>query len=336
MPAAPSPGRVAFRADASHAIGFGHVARLFAIVEELEAAGGQPCLFLGGDAPAVGAWARDRGREVDVRAWTAEDVLAARPDAVVVDGPALADALVPRLAGAGIRSVMIDDVGSPLAADVVVNHNFRAAGVPYPNAARALLGRRYLMLRQDIRRLGRDACRAAPAGRLRLVVTFGGSDPTNATARAVRLVPTARPCELVVVAGPGYRHDAALAAAMRAAEAAGHTTDLRRAPDDPGALFASADAALCSAGGTLGELAFLGCAALAFATVRDQLATARAQAEAGVIAGGGAWDDLTDAAIAGELAAFLGDDAARAQIRAAALATADGDGPRRIVDEALR
>jgi len=336
----PRFGRVAFRADASNAIGFGHIARLYAIIEELEAAGGLAVPMFGGDRASIEAWTRDRGRDVHVRDWTTSEVMRAldeeRIQTLVVDSPTVAPELLPRLVSRAIRVVMLDDLGrSGLPVGVVVNHNVHAPLLRYPMAKRALLGRRYLMLRRDIRRYTRGSCRPMTPARLRVIVTFGGSDPTGATARCVRLLPAARPLELVVIAGPGFQGDVELQAAIGVAEGKGHTIDLRRAPDDPGGLFVSADAAISSAGGTLGELAYLGCPAIGFATVADQVPSARHQAEAGLIASGAEWDSLDDAGVTGALEAFLTDDAARAEHRQRALATADGDGPRRIVEEAL-
>jgi spore coat polysaccharide biosynthesis predicted glycosyltransferase SpsG len=191
------------------------------------------------------------------------------------------------------------------------------------------------MLRSEIRRLTRGSCHPGTRDRVRVVVSFGGSDSPDATSRVLRLLPPRPALDVVVIAGPGYHHDAALHAAARATSSAGHAIDLHRAPADPGALFVSADVAVCSAGGTLGELAYLGCPALAFAIAPDQVAGAAAQADAGLIAGGHDWTTLDDVAIAGELVRFLDDATARADRRERALATVDGEGARRVVTEAL-
>jgi spore coat polysaccharide biosynthesis predicted glycosyltransferase SpsG len=334
--------RIVFRADASHAIGFGHVARTAALIEEVVESGGEPVVLFGGDELAVASWARDRNLEVIPQQWTVEQVVRLaeemRPRAVVIDSPRLAAELAPRLAERGTRTVVVDDGGKlEIAADVVVNHNLHAPSLAstYPQMKRRLLGRRYLMLRREIRRFTRGSCRPMAGARLRVVVTFGGSDPVGATVRTLKLLPEDRPLELVVIAGPGFRDDEPLQSAACVARSLGHTVDIHRAPDDPGALFVSADAAICSAGGTLGELAYLGLPAIAYAIVRDQLAPARELARAGVIAGGGVWQDLDDDALRAELAAFLCDDLARAAVRQKALSTCDGDGPRRVVAEAL-
>lgn len=333
---------VLFRADASHAIGLGHVARLSAVIEDLGPSGATPITMIDGD-PALAPWLRRHGIAADPRPWSTADVVAAALDprvrAVVIDGPPLADALVPALAERRIRTVVIDDHGAlALPIDAVVNQNFHAPtlAASYPAARLRMLGRTYLMLRRAIRRYTRGACRPRVTARLRVVVTFGGSDPVGATARALRLVPADRPLDLVVIAGPGFRDDEALRLAARTATAAGHIVELVHAPEDTGGLFVAADAAICSAGGTLGELAYLGCPALGFAIVPDQVAGAHAQVSSGLIAGGLTWSDTDDGALRAQLLAFLGDDARRRDLRQCALATADSGGARRIVAEALR
>ncbi len=340
MTCAPAPA-ILFRADASHDLGLGHVARLCAVFEEVASVGAEPVAMFGGD-DIVAGWARCHGITAEVRPWTTADLLAAAGQpgvrAVVIDGPALAASLVPVLAERGIRTVVIDDRGDfPLAVDAVVNHNFHAPSLAggYPAARLRLLGRDYLMLRRAVRRYTRGSCRPSSLARLRVVVTFGGSDPVGATSRTLRVVPPDRAVDLIVLAGPGFRGGAALRDAAAIASAAGHTVEILHAPDDPIGLFVGADAAICSAGGTLGELAYLGCPALGFAIVPDQIACAHAQARAELIAGGHVWSELDDGAVRAELLGFLTDDRLRRDLRQRALATADGAGARRIVTEAL-
>jgi len=335
---------IVFRGDASHAIGYGHLARLCALIEELDP-GLEPVALFGGDS-TVAAWARGNGVTAELRPearpWTTAEVLAAAGApgvrAVVIDGPRLAADLAPALDERGLRAVLIDDSGDcALPADVIVNHNFHAPALaaPYPHARLRLLGRRYLLLRRTIRRYPRGACRPVDGARLRVVVTFGASDPVGATARTLRLLPADRPLAVTVVAGPGFRDHAELALAAAVAVASGHTVEIVQAPDDLGALFVAADAAICAAGGTLGELAYLGCPALAFAIVPDQLLPVRAQVRRGLIAGGRTWSDTPDDLVRAELFAFLTGGQRRRIQRQRALATADGNGARRVLAEAL-
>lgn len=332
---------ILFRGDASHGIGLGHVARLCALIEQVDPATAETVALFGGDE-AVAAWIRGQRVTAEVRTWTTAEVLAAARDnvaAVVIDGPALAAALVPALAEDGIRTVVIDDRGHcALRADTIVNHNVHAPALAasYPGARLLLLGRDYLMLRRAIRRYSRGSCRPRDAHRLRVVVTFGGSDPVGATARVVGLMPADRPLDLVVITGPEYRDQSALHAAAKAACALGHTIEVRHDPDDPAQLFGTADAAVCSAGGTLGELAYLGCPSLGMAIVADQVAAARSQARSGLIAGGFCLAETDDDTVRAELAGFVLGDRRRHELRERALATADGLGARRVVAEALR
>jgi spore coat polysaccharide biosynthesis predicted glycosyltransferase SpsG len=332
---------VLLRADASHGIGLGHVARMCALFEEIDPALAEPIAMFGGDS-AVAEWARGQRLSAEIRAWSAAELLAAaamqRVAAVVVDGPALAAELVPLLSAARMRSVLLDDVGNcALPVDIVVNHNFHAPSLAagYPGARRLLLGRDYLLLRRAIRRYSRGSCRPRDATRLRVVVSFGGSDPAGATARVVGLIPSNRPLDLVVVTGPGYRDQPALHAAAKLAAAVGHTVEVRHNPDDPSQLFVTADASICSSGGTLGELAYLGCPALGFAIAADQIAAARSQASSGLISGGHHLADCDDDAVRADLVGFLLDDRRRQETRERALATADGLGARRVAGELL-
>jgi len=333
--------RILLRADASHEIGFGHLARACALSEEIEAKGCEPHVMAGGDATAIRAWARDRGVAVDLRDWSATQVLHAADDprttAIVIDGAALATELVPKLPDR-LRAIVVDDGGKiPLALSAVVNQNIHAPqlAATYPRARLRLLGRRYTMLRRDIRRYTRGSCRPITHGRLRVIVTFGGSDAANATSRLLSLVPEDRALELVVITGPGFRDDLALAAAASLATQRGHDVDVRRAPEDPGSLFVSADAAICCAGGTLGELAFLGCPALAYATTSEQVIPARTQVREGLIYGGRRWSETADDMLRADMLTFLLDDAGRLEQRHRALATIDSDGARRVVEEAV-
>jgi UDP-2,4-diacetamido-2,4,6-trideoxy-beta-L-altropyranose hydrolase len=334
--------RVLIRADASHRLGFGHVARMCALIEELQERGDEVIPLFGGDALALDSWARYHQLNAVVGEWSAQQTLHVAEESnatsVVLDGTYIVDDLAPKLFERKIRTVVIDDKGGclhPCAA--VVNHNVHADLLrnTYAQAKQKLLGRRYAMLRREIRRYTRGSCRPMSMLRLRVIVTFGGSDPVDATSRTLRLLPADRPLELVVIAGPGFAFDESLRAAIVAAEERGHTVDLRRAPDDPGALFVSADAAICSAGGTLGELAYLGCPTLAYAIATDQVVPARHSVRQGLIYGGRTWLEIDDETIRADIEAFLLDDRGRLEQRQRALSTVDSDGARRIVDEAL-
>jgi spore coat polysaccharide biosynthesis predicted glycosyltransferase SpsG len=347
---------VLLRADASRALGLGHVARIAALADACAEAGIDPIAVIGGDPAALGAVAaapalaaaRAAGEALAAGARDgaaglppprlAAAAAAAGVSVVVIDGPALAplcDAIADR-GGAPMCSVIVDDTGAcPPTAAAVVNHNAHAhtLAARYPASAVQLLGRHYLLLRRAIAAAGHGACRApAPGAALRHALVFGGSDPTGGTARVLAAMPRGRPLELVALLGPGFGGagaGSAIAAAAAIAAARGHRVELHHGPPDPGALLASCHAAVSAAGGTLGELAYLGCPALAFAVAADQRAPADHLRAAGLIAGGQDLAAQTATALADALGAFLADDAGRAAQRERALATVDGGGARR-------
>lgn len=334
---------VLLRADGGHALGVGHLARVAGLAQALAERGHQPVLLLGGDLDAVSTWCAASDVRATLGAWDAAELramaVATDAAAILLDGQALVRNLGSAFLGAGtLATFAIDDLGGvdlPVAA--IINHNMGAEALAptYPRAARRLLGRPYLILRRDILRHGHGACAPRSAGAPRVLITFGGSDPVGATARVMAALPSTRQLEVTVLCGQAFRDQGALQRAAVDLLAAGHALEVVHGSPDPGAHMVRADLAISAAGGTLGELAYLGVPTLGLAIVPDQEATARAQAEAGLIASGARLAALGDEPLRDALAAFVDDQAARTRLRAAALASADGYGAARIVGELL-
>lgn len=338
-----SAPRLILRADAGHRLGSGHVMRLAALAEAARDAGGAARLLIGGEPAASVAALLARGLDAvavepgaDPTTISAHaDALAA--DAIVLDGPHFDPAWVAALSATGRIVASLDDRGvAPLPTPVVVNPGYGAAALAdrYPAAAVHLLGRRYHLLRRELRALAHGG---PPPGDPveRLLVTMGGSDPVGATARVVGAVPGAG-LDLIVILGPGYRDHAALAVARAVARGRGHRVTLVENPAAVGPVLADCDLAISAAGGTLAELAYLGRPTYAVAIVADQLDVAARQAAAGLVAGGAPLADLDDAQLADDLAALLADGARRRDLAAAAAATIDGDGPARVLAALVR
>ncbi len=332
------------RADAGHSIGSGHVMRLVALAEAAAGRGGRARLLIGGEPAALVQALVARGLDaVAIGSATGDDpdrdqvVAAAHAQGgapVVIDGRGFTAAYAAGIAAAGLTVASVDDLGvTPLPSAIVINHNLGAEQLAacYPRSPVRLLGRRYHLLRGEFRRLpaGGAATRAVAD---RVLVTMGGSDPAGATARVVAAMP-GRGVHVVVVVGPDFRGDDDLAAAAAIAFARGHVVEVRRQPADLADLMASCDLAVSAGGGTLAELAYLGRPTVALAIVDDQQANVAGHVGLGLVAGGALVDGDDDRGLAGVIAALLADPIRRRDLRARAVASTDGQGADRVLDQ---
>jgi UDP-2,4-diacetamido-2,4,6-trideoxy-beta-L-altropyranose hydrolase len=334
------------RADASTELGSGHVMRLVALADAHQRRGGRSVFALNRAAePLVGLLAA-RGHGVATIAadsGTGDDADAvlslARTHAaaaVVIDGDFAGPAYEADLAlRGGAKVIAVDDgAGRTTAAHILVNPNAGAEldGYHGDPASRILCGPRYALLRREF--LAQRHLRQRAPGPPSLLVTFGGSDPEGGTARALRCLPPAPQRRVLVVLGAHHAADQALEAAEQAARR-GHAVEVLHSPPDMAAVMHGADAAISAAGGTLLELACLGCPSLAFVVADNQERGYRALVAAECVAGGGDLRRLDDQELAAHISAFL-DDGARQRRRAdRARKLVDGLGATRVLS-ALR
>lgn len=335
---------ILIRADATPAIGTGHVMRCLALTEELRA-GGHACLLaaaaltpaLAARAAAAGVGCHDLaappGSPAD-RAATEALARSLDAQALVIDGYHFDESWRAGLAATGRRVLAFDDLAtlSRLHADIVVNPSPDAGRLPYDRlapGATLLLGPAYLPLRREIR----DAARRPPrplAERESLLLTFGGSDPLGLTAPCLRsLAPRLPPgCRLTVAIGGS---DPRAEASLDAARPFGDRVAVHRDSPAMGALMAEAGLAVSAGGGTTGELA-----ALAVPTLLVVVADNQAPAAVQVAAAG--WTRVIDARLGGAAAriadqalALWHDRSARETMAGHARGLVDGDGAARIV-----
>ncbi len=273
------------RADAGAAIGAGHLMRCLALADAWEAAGGTTVVMTDASiADRITAVRGERRRFVPATpgrddAESAEEIgrvagscAGGTTPWVVADGYRFSEAFHRALRHAAVRLMVVDDtVRLPhYAADVVLNQNPGAERSDYAgdDDTQFLLGGRYTMLRpQVIRR--RPRASAQPEMARRLLLTMGGADPDNVTARVMEALTKVRVpgLEATVVVGPLNRRADELADAARQSPV---PMTMVVNPPDLAALMVAADVAVSASGSTAWELLFLGVPSLLIPVAENQ------------------------------------------------------------------
>jgi UDP-2,4-diacetamido-2,4,6-trideoxy-beta-L-altropyranose hydrolase len=270
------------RADASVAMGTGHIMRCLALAQAWQGAGGT-ALFAAAEITAAmrSRLAEERCEVVDLAcaAGSAQDAeqtsaLARARNAawVVVDGYQFESNYQKMIKDAGSKLLFLDDYGHSdyYYADLVLNQNLDANERQYPGRepnTRLLLGTKYCLLRREFS-VWRDWEREiAPVAR-KVLITMGGSDPDNVTGFVVDALVSMQDSNLhcTILAPPDHP-------ARAAREALGsHKKYVEwKAPvSDMSNLIAQADFGILAAGGTLWEFLYMGCPVLSFARNRVQ------------------------------------------------------------------
>lgn len=336
------------RADASTAGGTGHLMRTLALAQAWRDGGGTArWLLVEAPDPLI---ERIGGEGIDVRrvaatpgspddAHAVRDALAAAPDArAVVDGLQFGSDYLTELAPHGQRVLVIDDKADKDAYPVgwVLNQNAHGDRAAFPGdaTARLLLGLRYVLLRREF--APAPPPRVIPPVAGRLLVTFGGADPTGMTLRtvqALRLLPAGLRGQLEVRVIVGAANtDAARIDEAATDRALGTRLTVERAVDDMPARLAWADLAVTSGGSTVWELARFGCPALVVETVPVERLLVGGLRTVGLFAHLGPGDELDGPSLAHEIATKAEDVAWRSTMSERGMALVDGAGARRVAD----
>ncbi len=331
---------VAIRADASAALGSGHLRRCLSLASALRACGAD-VTFVSRPIDAVAqalltnaadvVWMHGPADDASDAAESAQKMAPLSPDWVVVDHYGL-DArwhqVLRRQTGA--RIAVIDDLADrPLAADVLIDHNLQpAAGAKYANvlqgSPKPLLGPRFALLDA----VYAQAARYEVSPEVRSIGIFmGGTDPCGACLAAVRACreDAAFSGPVEVVSSPLGPHHAALAELCSRWP---HTRLLDSLPDMAG-FFARHDLQVGAGGGATWERYCIGAPTVACIVADNQTATLPLLAQAGAVAWARGGPDLRSA-LAGEIVSLLGDLPRRRELAERARQLVDGQGAARV------
>jgi len=338
-----SPGILIIRADATAAIGHGHVMRCLALAQAWQDRDGECVFAVSKPLPAIEKRLNAEGCEVfEVAAQPGshEDAreiaeLAEQKAAqwVLADGYHFGIEYQQVLKSAGLKLLLVDDYGqiAAHAADIVLDQNAGARQSFYESRGPGtplLLGTRYTMLRREFR-VWREWKREIPEVARKILVTMGGSDPENLTARVIQALEKllGRDLAIIVVIGSGNQRRAELQElASRSKSGLRLQVDVANIPD----LMAWADIAVSSASSTCWEMCLVGLPMIVTDAARNQqeLACEIQSREIGIQIPAARF---TPSVVARDLASLLADSRLRSHMSTRARALVDGRGSERVI-----
>ena len=337
------PGELLIRADASLAIGTGHVMRCLALAQAWQDAGGTVSLAVAElpDAllPRVTAEGVSLIR-IHATPGGSEDAAVTVAEAhrlgalwVVIDGDRFASDFLETVRAAGFQVLLIDDFADreSFPADLIVNPDFDNNEEPYRKrsaTARLLMGPSYVLLRREFRQESENK-EIRQTGN-RILVTLGGSDPENLTPKIADALAHCSDLEVTVITGAGYDK----ANELRKLEAG----NLRAVfnPPNMAQFMKDADQAIVIAGGTLWELLSMGCPVLSYSRNTVQAQVIRALSHRGVVVDLGEVCHFDPAKLAASVKELADSRQARERMRTLGRTLVDGLGSARVVEAARR
>jgi len=265
-----SLGALLIRADASVAIGTGHVMRCLALAQAWQDAGGRVVFVTAG----LAEWLQQRLTAEGMEVVAIEAGLNEKQESVcleqivrtykaswaVVDGYHFNDRYLTELKARGLNLLVLDDSGlnECCAVDFVLNPNSNANVHMYPKCGSGttlLLGTKYALLRREFT-AWRGWERQTGTKVRRLLTTMGGSDPDDITDLALQAIGMLKDKDIdhtVITGGSNRRLQNLKTRAMSISE---RIRVLPTVSDVP-RLMAESDLAITAAGGTLWELMYM-------------------------------------------------------------------------------
>jgi UDP-2,4-diacetamido-2,4,6-trideoxy-beta-L-altropyranose hydrolase len=338
------PSTLMLRADASVAMGTGHLMRCLALAQAWQEEGGE-CIFALAESTA-GTEERIRKEKFEVVTLVAppgspqdaarlvELAVARHAGWVVLDGYNFKVEYQRRLKSAGVKLLVVDDTGhaGAYAADLVLDQNIHATKDFYArheSYTQLLLGPRYALLRREFKPW-RSWKREVAAVARKLLVTVGGSDPDNITLRVIRALRllAVHNLEASVVVGGSNPHGHDLEREVPGGD--GALRLLRDVPDMP-QLMANADVAISAAGITTWEMCFLGLPAVLVDVAENQTPGVRELDRQGIAIHAGSSREVTPESIAARLKPLLASPEVRAAMSERGRNLVDGLGAERVV-----
>ena len=258
------------RADASTAMGTGHIMRCLALAQVWQDAGGDVTFLMAEATPAIEERLKTEGMYVLREAVASGSTIDAESTAglanrigvewVVVDGEQFDRNYLSKLSVRPYRILLIDDYASRPAAPVhmILNMNTGATEHEYRNrepSTRLLRGESFALLRREF--TARPHVREIGRAVKRLLVTLGGSDPDDLSPRIAGALCQLNGVEIVIVTGYAYQRLSELTREHPTLRVVANASDMA-------SQIADSDLAIIIAGGTLWELLYMQCVVVSY------------------------------------------------------------------------
>ncbi len=335
-------GTLLIRADAGVSMGTGHAMRCVALAQAWQDSGGRCIFLMANSTSAVERRLKAEGIEVEtlaVGAGSAEDAKQTAKIAgdnyvgwIVVDGYQFESAYLSAVRAAGFKLLLIDDNfrAGPYHADILLNQNTHARSGSYANcdsSTQLLLGSRYVLLRKEFRPWRNWQREISAIGR-RVLVTMGGSDPSNLTAKALDAIRelSIPNLEAIILVGGSNPHLCMIEKSIQS-DSTRVIIDAANVPE----LMAWADVAVSGAGTTLWEMCFLGLPGILLVLAENQVEVAATAGKMGTAWSLGAAADVGVSTLAEKLAALLESKSSRMGQSEQGRKLVDGRGAERVV-----
>ena len=340
----PKKAKLLIRADASTAIGAGHVVRCLALAQGWQDVGGEVCFVIAEGGEAFGEVLqaeRIRTHRINATPGGTDDAretirLAQEEDAawVVVDGYHLGASYRREFVAEALHLVVLDDNGEQkqYVAEIIINYNLHADETMYadrPPKTRLLLGPRYTLLRRQFAE-GCGLEREFPAAAGKILVALGGGDENNVTGKVLGAIGLLGRADLDVRVILGGANPHAQSLRDMAVELPCKVRFERNVSDMAGRM-AWADLGITGAGGTCRESACMSLPAVLLCLADNQRHVAEEHARHGAVVNLGDAATATAETIARTVETLLDDAPRREAMGRAGKNLADGRGAARVV-----
>ena len=256
-------------------------------------------------------------------------------DWLVIDGYRFDSAWQSTVRVPRVQLLMLDDeaIQPTWNVDVILNPNLGADVSVYAErapGAQYLCGAPYALVRREFL-TRRSWTRRIDGAAQRLLITLGGADPDNITARMVEAVRDIAGLQVRVIIGAANPHRDALAGLIEQHAPHDGTWELLVQVDDMPAQMRWADMAISAGGTTLWELAMMQLPSLVVQLAENQRPGLTAYTTTGAAHSLGTAETLDVGRVAEQVRALCADVPARRTMARAAARLVDGGGSERVV-----